>query len=971
MNGMTSQMLNTNLNNMYMRYLRIILIAVVLLITSACIDNLENLTPNIGSSDEITVIGRITRFDDYNLQTRAVKQSEESIITSYALAIFHVENGNATECVYYENNPSASQLLFNIDRKNITHTPGDRYAIYVFANMPGMGQFGIGDTLGEMLEATCDVEDLGIPGEGFPMIGSLGDNFSSNIDRDNQVFIMTPKYEAGKEMPAPQVDGKDMTTLNVPMKALFAKMNFEIEVRPDQIIEGSTYTPQFLLKSYRIVNAPNSIDFSKSTNPVSNQTDVLDAQEVNELNETASGARKIEFSFYIPENLQEPDKTPDTFDYPFATQVKDESGNVIENIIRDEDTEYRQRYKGLLLKQNQPATHIVLVGEFRDHQNHTVDVEYTIHLGKDNYSDFNIVRNGEYNNYITIRGILNSDANKENYISLDHRVNVTHREPTIISLRREVLLDSHFEVRPLRIKFNDDFTHSSETKPTHIKVEVLNASGQSNPTNWIRLEQSFGNGKTNDDPVVNGKSIYITQDDVNEEANISKRDISSSKGKRRYFTTGLVSGGSDYSLVNSTSVIVDFPDEKGEEECIWIYVDECLDEGDAVRTGMVKVTYGNRAADGTFNATSNPSYKPIEYAISQRKLFRVSNNGKNYNIEYHEEYLHNFDSDETYGHTHYEGMEWGAENVQFSHQFPAVYVTLNEGVLDFINGILGFIGLDFIDDWSNAVINSLMEDINPRYDFYLTRDKVKLALKEDSNYNDDVKDGIIIRDYSGHTFSQELIAALFIEEEKDVNNEKEFISSGTLASKPLSAVEYCYNKNKRDINGNVTNPKWYLPAIDEIEEIVTSKYVSEGTSYNTYARFLDFQAKFYWSSQPAYIQNDVEVETFMRIFGRKSSMGISTGKIFVDNVGDVNAGDPGSARATSVSYVNEIYEPVPSGLNGSAYKYYYDYYDNNDGNDKNDITFEKQELNTSLPEIDGGYKSRTDMARVRCVRKMN
>ena len=42
-----------------------------------------------------------------------------------------------------------------------------------------------------------------------------------------------------------------------------------------------------------------------------------------------------------------------------------------------------------------------------------------------------------------------------------------------------------------------------------------------------------------------------------------------------------------------------------------------------------------------------------------------------------------------------------------------------------------------------------------------------------------------------------------------------------------------------------------------------------------------------------------------------------------------------------------------------------------DGNDENDITFEKRELNSTLPVKDGGYKSRTDMARVRCVRKMN
>ena len=974
-----------------MRYLRIIVIAVVLILASACFDNLEFPTPNIGNSDKITVIGRITRFDDHNVQTRAVKQPEESVISSYAMAIFHIEDNQATECVYYETNPSATQLLFNIDRKDIEHTAGHRYAIYVFANMPGMDQFSSANSLDEMLKAARDVEHLGIPDGGFPMIGSLGDNFSSNIDRDNQVFVMTPEYEAGKEMPAPKVDGKDMTTLSVPMKALFAKMNFQIEVRPDQMIEGSTFTPQFLLKSYKIVNVPNSIDFRTDTNPVSNQSNVLKEQKVEDLNVVASGARTIDFSFYLPENLQEPLHSPDTYDYPFL--IEDNDGN---KVLRPEDEKYRQRYKGLLLSDNQPATHIVLVGEFRDHQNHVVDVEYTIHLGKDNYSDFNVVRNGEYDNYITIRGALNSssnanlDPNVKDYISVDHRVNITHREPTIISLRREVLLDSHYEVRPLRIKYNDKFDPNVPEAlraqiPSHVKVEVLN----SNTTNWMRLERSAGKGSAYE-----GKNIYITENGP-------------SKGKRKFFTTDLVSGSNSQTtcpLGNSTSVVVPIPSKATASECVWIYVDEVdpsKDQdkvnysntiGDGTRSGTIKVTYGNYA-NGIFTESSLTEYYPsTEYVINQRKLFPVSytegsgNSAvtRHYYIEYEEEYLHNFDSDEGFGLTDYEGMPWGLPNTQLSYDHQAILMH-NSGMESLTKNIRA------------AVLG-----YSPYYDFYLKRDfnRSTYYFENETQYTG------IVHDHNGFEFCKEIIAE--VNSTAHSSNTSDDIKVLTLAQEAKSAIEYCYNKNKRDANGNVVlngDTGWYLPAIDEAEEIMMSQYIHDGTSHYSYARFEDFQNKYYWSSQPAFYQN---IFLFDRTY-------VTAG----DRMGHYMTDNPDYARATKVDFkggdpsVSTNYELVLSGMKANTYYQYlyfvaggsfweaypdvkskYDYIvkelisKNSDtntggsfGSDSNGKYFQFKWDNNDVdettekvyaPQFQDGYKHRTqDMARVRCVRKLS
>lgn len=60
---------------------------------------------------------------------------------------------------------------------------------------------------------------------------------------------------------------------------------------------------------------------------------------------------------------------------------------------------------------------------------------------------------------------------------------------------------------------------------------------------------------------------------------------------------------------------------------------------------------------------------------------------------------------------------------------------------------------------------------------------------------------------------------------------------------PRSAVEYCYNRNKRESNGEVedSNKKWFLPGIRQMEDALTQYYDN----------YQEFQEKFYWSSSTA------------------------------------------------------------------------------------------------------------------------
>ena len=928
-----------------MKYLKSIVAFATLIFAASCaVDNIDMPSAKPDNGDQITIMGRITRFDDYEVSTRGVKHGDEGKITSMALAIFKLndtEDGLAGNCEYYFHSASQQELLITITRGDLFEK-GERYAMYVFCNMPGMGDFesgyfkdGVGGTsLADMLAKAYSVTDLNIPENGFPMIGSLGDTFSENIDKDGKEFILSPVDSKG-DLTLPTINGTESDFLTIPMKAIYAKVNFSIAVDPDQTIEGN-YTPQFSINSYTLCNVPTSVTFNKSTNSVG-KTDVVVESVVQDLsgleisgNQEAVGANTIDFSFYLPERLLTPATSADKYEYPFvkgtySTQV-DGDGNG----YRDEDEKYFQRYKSKLVSDDQRATHICIEGTYRDHQNHEHNVAYTIYLGKDNYSDFNILRNGEYFNYVTIRGIQNADdmSNKDGSISIDHRVDIDRTEqPAIISLRREVLLDSHFEVRPLRIRANSAI---AGTTINAVKVEVVNHE----TTNWMRIERSAGvgtdyAGKTN----ASGESIYIT-------------DEGPSKGKRRYFTYNLVDGKTpgtyDYPLVSSTEVIMPLT---AAGDCVWIYVDECTDAADDVRTGKIMVTFGSLDKEGKFDGdTTNADYPPIEYIIQQRMLFPVTYGNQPYYIEYEEEYLHDFDADNGYGLTDYEGMPWGLPDTQLSHLHKDISVNAS--------GLSGTITNN---------INNTIEKYAPYYDYYLVSDNIGNGEKHS---------------HEGYKFCDEIVEYL--------SGKEDDMSMLTLSEKPASAIEYCYNKNKRDASGNVvmkTNEGWYLPAIDEIEEIVMSQYESTNSagqtnSYYSYARFVDFQEKFYWSSQPAYNKNFVHVD--------RTALGPG------DRIGSYMTDNTSHARATSVTYKDtsglgpsdpKNYEPTLSTIyEGWSQFMYYNY--NNDQSTVTDvtqpITVEWSNWTDGGTEIlqpakkHAGYKHRTnDMARVRCVRKMN
>lgn len=900
-----------------MRYIKYI-IFVLAFVASSC----TKVEPVVIKSDQLVqFVGRVMPFTDYDVTTRAAKNEEKEYkITSLDLIIFNSEN----VCVYYAHNENG-ETVFSIDRGvdtdgNGTPNSGDFYysadnptgpdnlfnqeylktcRIYAVANVPQLyeNELGEGNGITDFLELTIPVTGIDVPSTGMPMLGY----YDGTVD-----LSLTSTVNAS-------------TPFQIKMYALYAKISFELDVFATENNAG--LTPYFTLEKFEVHNVVESVGFAGGTESASGKNDGTNDDTPRIMQGTAAkifqGAvtgnntvydrgGKLTFSFYLPERFLRAKTAADDYEYPFGKSPN----------IREEDKVRRQRYKPELA-QNNPnnatdtiATSVKIVGVYSNHQGHTYDVTYDIYLGNDNYGNFDIVRNRQYNNYVTIHGINNTSESDREQVSFDHRVHVTRTHPFISNLRRETLLDSHFEVRPLRIRanMNDELNMPNIPQNSAVKVEVIYLNGETGNNRWIGLERSYGDGKYDS----GDESTYC-------------HSSNSSAGKRRYFTTDLT-----YSTLGSY-VIVPMTETS---QCVWIYIDECTSAStniDATRQAKIKLTYGTINNNSEFAEYSG--IDPVEYKLNQHLLFEVQTTNekgsKTYYIEHEEEYLYNYDAEASYDEdiTQYEGMAWGLDNIQLSKTHKAA--TLQKNTDNILTGLLNLVGMD-INDMANTALDQL--DDKPVYDFYLSRDEK----------------GGESRDFSGYTFNQEIINTL-----KSNSDPKAKVEQIALDETPQSAISYCYNRNKRNANGYVESQDWYMPAIDEIEDIMEFAH-----SY-----FSDFHGKHYWSCQPAFEW-------------RKMTILVESWLSDTEMNADYYVDDLDRARATSAVYNSaegKFEGVIPSGVPG------------NSGTQKGTATFggglfsgyylnivlgdyvQSGELDyTNFP----GNKSRSAKARVRCVRNL-
>ena len=791
---------------MVMRYIKFLAAAVALIVASACVNsNIDDMPIiSVGSNGDLQIVGRVTQYSDCDVATRSKKEGDEPKVTSMGLALFPIENGTIGYCVYYDFQLGGS-IVFIVDRHDDIFKDYDdtEFAMYIFANMqdadgfPTTAEEGVGKTLDYFkkcaVATSTDVEN--VPENGFPMMGSLGHT-------EGKELILKPTQTATNTDGLPTVNGIPTDNLEIPLRSMYAKFTFTIAVKPDQEIVGNK-APRFDLVEYSVNNIAATVDCASDTN---DDNVVIDTSGAVSMGNYAQGATVATFDFYLPERYLSPTKTIDAV-------LPDE----LKSASTEEKEKYQQRYKNKLVE-DKAATYVTITGKYTDHQENTYDVSYNIYLGENNYDNFNIIRNTHYDNSVTIRGISASDdqsANKEG-ISIDHRVNVNRSTPLVINLRREGLLDAHYEVRPLRLRL------VGETIPTGTSatVEILNQDGtKNNIPGWIGLEAS-GNS-TN----------HITTDGV-------------SKGKRKYFTTNLLSELNQSITVNNLT---------GDNQTVWIYVDENTDTKS--RAAIVRVSYNGVDKD---------------FEIVQHGLFKVTgaDSGRDYYIEQYEEYLYNYDAEDSYGQTKQEGMPWGLYKVQLSNEHNS-----------------------FTIDEDNNPWNSYVS-ANPNlltYDFY-TWEQDSVVMKKAGIT--DKKNDKRWHGYAGQHFTGDIY-----------KKSKGEVRTLTMAEQASGAVEYCYNRNKRQPDGTIKEGDivWYLPSAGELEDIIVAGYSS----------FKEFQDNYYWTSQPAFTRNVFYYEY------KEAGGFLNLQTITVDAYGFIVYEDNTEyARATkAVSLGNDKYDYARSGLN--------------------------------------------------------
>ena len=800
--------------------------------------------------------------------------------------------------------------------------------IYIVANAYHQleGQLDNIKTLENLKAVVLDVgETLTMPlnenGDyrGFPMIGT-----HNNKKKDSDELVTFNLHSGGTN---------ENSVASIPLKKLYSKVCFTMQVKANQVVAGQT--PKFEIDKVEVFNVPNKVRMGRELNsedglPIYGTTadddyltemDVTGKYEVSDyyhhtgiepyviddFNQTIIYHHDsenqtddiIKFHFYMPEHKV----TPNEITYPTGMDTNDEN---LKQYYKPKGVGATRNEDGTT-DASKVATYARIHGTYTDHNGQIKTVRYDIYLGQNAYNDFTVKRNQQLNNKLVIMGLTNyydaygdsGDDPTDDNISIDHRVDVDYTGFNL-SMERTAILDAHFEVRPLDIELSPGGSMTI-TIPEAYRGWVAMESDQ-----WVR-----GNYKAD---------TYVSNE--------------KHKAVRKYFTTNLVS---DINGVNGGTVTVRHSGadpNKSELHRIWFYIDENPNVYD--KTGTVAQTgergytvntekYRNCPVEFSYSGTTTDKdgnnitvTKTATINFQQWNLWRVWNTAgtRYYDIEHEEEYLNNYASDQQYGSTQ-DGMPWGLKGLQLSDTDKAFYV-------------------QSYTDWG-AITRWFSTKAEPyKYDFYISAEESNVVDYEDLD-NDDNTTEKIYHPYNGLEFTKKIVAkaiattnpstsAPYIDKFRMLNEDAE------------SAIEYCYLKNKRNPETNEIDViKWYLPSVDEIEDITTG-------AYDEFDKV--FQNNLYWASQPAYIQKAWNGTFWIVITLRYS------GYLYVDNVN--------YARSTKVVFNGTTYVPASSEMSNTNISVNLGDLGWGDGT-------ATESTNDNVPVYGDGYKARTESCRIRAV----
>lgn len=438
-----------------------------------------------------------------------------------------------------------------------------------------------------------------------------------------------------------RLDGQDLisghtsNSITMPLQALMARVDVSIQVNSDHTDVETGTLPSLMLTKCEVLNAPAGVNYTEDGSKDTNLSED-GVQKIDDPDECSwyppvkviynrDGVQ--EFTFYVFENLQ------DSVSYPYPDGVI------------TEDSLNLQKYKPERA-QKEEALAFRFTGNYVTYNGASYEATYTLYLGANHTDDFNVRRNRQYKNNITIKGLMNVN-DSPSQVTFDARVDVEETNPYFISILKDRKLDCHFNVVPMDVYFMENVPGVSGEQS--IDVEILDVD-------WVRLEKvvagDMENGTIDKSEGLSTKTHLAAQ-----EFAPRHKEWCAGNGKRKYFTTDLVT----YTLRDSTSANMKHRDR------IYFYVDECLDiwhlgtAEERTRTATVKITY----KEGEKEIATR------ELVLEQSKLLEVtfhdaSEGGEQYDmtgktiyIEAYEEYLNYSDPLEEYNSDLvYDGLPW-------------------------------------------------------------------------------------------------------------------------------------------------------------------------------------------------------------------------------------------------------------------------------------------------------------------------
>ena len=479
---------------------------------------------------------------------------------------------------------------------------------------------------------------------------------------------------------------------------------------------------------------------------------------------------------------------------------------------------------------NENAAYIEFNTQYTTYNNATYTVYYTLYLGANHTNNFEVHRNHQYKNNIVIKGLTAQETVGDgSKYTYDARVNI--EDETDNKYYISMLRERNHDAHFCVTPMDVYLFAPASANPTMTVKFVGNTDMTTDNKPWIRMEKV---------PAENMQAGTLPSGWTTDDHLIAGENFTAGHGKRKYFTTDLVTN----TLAQSgQSVTID-----ANRDRVYFYIDENLSDSQE-RTATVQLTYyegGQEVSTRTLDIVQT-YFRRVDVVETYERPGNIGTGDATdyfrpetyFYMEAYEEYLDHYDPLDAH-HTEqmYSGLPWGLNG---------------SGINDRCNVRVSFDDLWYLN-WRGE-----------RYD----NQSERFTIEAQNNY------------YQGFEFTNEIMESFALIDKMNLN------------STPESAIEYCFNRNKRNAEGGVdeADRKYFLPGITQMEEAL-SQY------YSTYE---EFQDNFYWSSSAGKERRGLGIYTYPEDVNRARATRVNKYNA-IDNDGKLYIGSDWNEKSEFFSY---------------------------------------------------------------------